>query len=94
MISAIEAAAPEFLVFVRVSFSWLEQKDSNRLVLDWADQYARSNYRAVGLVDIESMDRTVYSWDEKGVVATPRSEYFVWIFKRNDSSRGAQAAGL
>jgi 4-amino-4-deoxy-L-arabinose transferase-like glycosyltransferase len=84
MIAEIEAAAPEFVVFVHVSSSWLDQKDSNPLIFDWADRYTQAKLRAVGLVDFESLQRTVYRWNEKGLAAVPRSNYFISIFKRSD----------
>ena len=84
MIAEIEAAKPEFVVFVHVSWSWLPRKDSHQLILDWGENYTRRNMRAVGLVDIRSMQQTVYRWDENAVSAIPRSASYVTIFKRND----------
>ena len=85
MISEIETTAPEFVVFVHVNWSWLERKDSPRLIFDWFDKYVGANLKAVGLVDIESMDHTAYHWDERGIVATPHSNYYAWIFRRKDT---------
>ena len=84
MIAQIEAAQPEFVVFVFVSSSWLARKESHRLIFDWAENYGRSRMMTVGLVDIQSMEQTAYHWNEKAVAVSPRSGTHLLVLKRKD----------
>lgn len=84
MIAEIEAANPEFLVFVAVPTSWQARPQSPTLIFDWFDRTSQERYRQIGLVDIRSADETVYRWGENAVAAVPRSRYYVTVFKRND----------
>lgn len=86
MIAEILNAQPNFLVFVNVSTSWLSRRDSPRLLLEWADQYARTQFQPVGLVEIRSMQPTVYNWAERAVRTIPSSQNYLWIFKRKNAS--------
>ena len=84
MIAEIEAADPEFLVFVAVPSSWQARPESHTFVFDWFDRISQERYQQVGLVDIRSADETVYRWNEKAIAAIPRSRYYVTVFKRSD----------
>ena len=84
MIAEIEAANPEFLVFVAVPSSWQARAESHTLVFDWFDRISRERYQQVGLVDIRSADETVYRWNENAIAAIPRSRYYLTVFKRSD----------
>ena len=85
MIAQIEAAQPEFIVFVFVPTSWLARNDSHRLIFDWAENYARDRMLTVGLVDIQSPEQTVYLWNERAVAVKPRSASYLLVLKRKDS---------
>ncbi len=82
MCREIEAAKPEFFVFVAVELSWLTKPDSNPFIYQWADRYAERNYRLVGLADIVSRTRTDYLWGDQAAQAHPHSSHYVWIFQR------------
>ena len=84
MIAEIEAAAPEFVVFVNIPTSWLVRKDSQLRIFEWADSYARDNLQTAMLVDIESLQRTAYYSDERAISAIPKSKHFVRVLKRKD----------
>src|SRR5204862_3364152 len=84
MIAQIEAAQPEFIVFVFVPTSWLARNDSHRLIFDWAEKYARDRMLTAGLVDIQSLEQTAYRWDEKAVAVKPRSATYLLVLKRKD----------
>ena len=56
MCREIEAAKPEFMVFVHVDSSWLAEPNSSRFIYQWAGQYVESYYHPVGLADIVSRD--------------------------------------
>lgn len=84
MIKEIEAARPEFLVFVRVFTSWLDRADSEKLIFTWFDDYQRKHYRRAGIVDILSLRRTAYLWGPECSKYKPRSEQFIVVFQRSD----------
>jgi hypothetical protein len=61
MIRQVEAAEPEFMVYVRTSGSWSRNKGSPRLSGEWYQQYASRYYERVGLVQIDP-NGTSYNW--------------------------------
>ncbi len=82
MCRQIEAAKPEFIVFVHVDSSWLAQPNYCRFVWQWASRYVESHYRLVGLADIISPTRTDYQWGDQAARAYPLEAQYVWIFQR------------
>lgn len=76
MIKQIEAAQPEFLVFVSFPFSWAGSKDSDETIFKWFDQY-KNRYESAGTVNYVSGDSSRQD-DEK---------YFVEILRRKYLSR-------
>ena len=65
MISQIEQADPDYVVFVHVPVSWLQYSDSKTLILDWFPKYQKEQLRLVGLVEIPSNGGPdVYRWFE------------------------------
>jgi len=88
MISEIEAARPEFVVFVNLRLSWLWHPGSSRLILDWSQQYLSQNYQLDGLVDI--LDVSQYRWGDEASNYEPASPYTVRIFKRTNRLRPSQ----
>jgi hypothetical protein len=83
LIREVKAAAPEFMVEVGVSTSWLRQRDSPIRIFDWWADYRRENYRLVGVADIVSSTRTDYRWDAE--VYPPRSGAYVAVYRRADA---------
>jgi hypothetical protein len=84
MINEIEAARPEALVWVNVNASWLPQKNSQSLLLSWAQKYVRDHYEMTGLADIH-MSQTDYRWCDDAKSYRPRSNSVVFVFKRKVS---------
>jgi hypothetical protein len=84
MISEIEKARPEFLVYVNSAFSWLRKPGSPNLIFDWTQLYVANGYELVGVVDTLD-EETQYRWggDAKGY--SPRTPNHVKIFKRTSS---------
>lgn len=82
MIAQIEAAKPEFMVFVNVNASWLEKPSSDKTIFEWSESYCPQFYDLVGVVDILSSRQTVYCWNEQTVNYMPASDYWVAIYKR------------
>ena len=88
MIREIEAARPEYVVFVLVSSSWAAKKNSETLVLRWAQQYCRKYFDTVGVADIVWPKYTAYYWGRDAAEYVPRSpnDYTIFIFRRKVSS--------
>src|SRR5205807_337993 len=71
MMDEIEKQRPEYLVHVKVPWSWMRKKNSDVTVLLWAEKYISENYRIVGLAEIGST--TTYRWDEQAEGYRPSS---------------------
>ena len=84
MISEIETARPEFLVWVNVNASWLPQQHSDGLIFSWAQNYVHDHYNMTGVADIH-MAQTDYRWGDDAKNYQPRSNSVVFIFKRKTS---------
>jgi len=80
MIRQIEAAKPKFLIFVN---DWVVQPTSEKMILNWFQEYQEKYYRLVGVIDMVSTNQTIYRWDENAVGYTPRSPYcWLTVLKR------------
>jgi hypothetical protein len=84
MIAEIEAARPEYIVFVNVPASFGRLRDSQTLIFSWADDYLRSHYEKVGTADMN--DTTDYVWGEAAGSYRPRSRSFVNVFRKRVSA--------
>jgi hypothetical protein len=82
-IAEIEAARPEFVVFVNVPMSFGMLPNSERLIFSWADWYLRSQYEKIGAVDMN--EPTQYVWGDAAQGYQPRSRSFIDVFKRKQS---------
>jgi hypothetical protein len=69
---------------VNVPASWTEGPSTERLILDWAEQYVGRRYDLEGIIDIVSMDRTEYRWGHDAWQYAPQSKYRLQVFKRKD----------
>ncbi len=82
MIAEIEQAKPKYMVFVRVSASWLTRPDSVKLIFEWFNSYCPEYYSVVGIADIISCGQTVWKWDEQAADYKPTSKYWVAVLRR------------
>jgi hypothetical protein len=65
MISQIEQANPDYVIFVHVPVSWLQYSDSKTLILDWFPKYQKERLRLVGIVEMPlNGEPDVYRWFE------------------------------
>jgi hypothetical protein len=64
MINEIEAAKPEYIVWVGFASSWLLWPTSDTTISDWAAQYLSKYYTKTGLVNATPQGLTVFLWDE------------------------------
>ena len=86
MIAQIESARPEFLIYVNMPFSWLMRPDSEKLIIRWAESYARRNYRLAGVVDIDPVRGAFYRWGRDAAGYAPRSNSFIYVFRKNPAA--------
>jgi Dolichyl-phosphate-mannose-protein mannosyltransferase len=80
MIQEVEGAHPKFMLLVNVAVSWLQNPQSERLILDWASKYS-SNYEFVCRADILPSG-TNYLWSENEANQTPTPQNFLLLLRR------------
>jgi hypothetical protein len=80
MAGEIEAAKPEFTLFVGVPTSWLPQVGFDPFILDWAKGYLRQYYDLVGLAEI--LPKSEYRWGADLKNYQRRSQWSVEVYKR------------
>jgi 4-amino-4-deoxy-L-arabinose transferase-like glycosyltransferase len=81
-IREVEAAAPEFVVYVLIGRSWLRHAHSDDGIFRWADAYTRDHYALVGVAD-GGGDHDVYRWGADAQTYRPRRPEVVLVYKRN-----------
>lgn len=82
MIREIEAAPPKFMVFVGISTSWMMNRKSEKLILQWFNDYSSKYYRQVGIIDILSDNLTNYQWGSKCEKLKASSNLRLLVFQR------------
>jgi hypothetical protein len=83
MVSEIEAAHPQFLVYVDVPLSWLAQPRSDPFIFEWTRKYVQDQYELVGTADIGRT--TEYRWGEDARIPRRNPQWSVQVFKRKAS---------
>ncbi len=84
MIAEIEASRPEYIVFVGVHNSWMDDSDSGRTIFDWESAYTAAYYRKVGVIDIPEEGNTRYVWGPDAAKYQPSRPDNLIIFRRAD----------
>ncbi len=82
MISEIETSDPKYIVLINASTSWLMRPDSDKLLINWINNYVSNKYELCGLVDFVSNYSIVYRWGDEVRNYSPRSSINTFIFKR------------
>jgi hypothetical protein len=82
MIREIEAAAPAYVVFVNVEYSWLRTPASDPALIEWFIRYRDRHLEQVGLVELLSPTLTAYTWGEPARDRASRSPLFLTIYRR------------
>jgi hypothetical protein len=80
MIAEIEAAQPEYIVFVGVPQSFGKLPGSEEYIFRWIDSYLWTQYDIVGVADI--LPQTNYVWGDDARNYQPRSSSYIRVFKR------------
>jgi len=92
MIREIEAAHPEYVVFVRTRASWLPRPDSDRRVLTWAERYLRQCYDVVGIAERLPEGGSLLRWDAEVAGYQPRGEDLTYTLRRRSEAPCAARA--
>ena len=80
MIAEIEAAQPEYIVFVGVPQSFGRLPGSDEHIFRWIDSYLGARYDIVGVADI--LQQTNYVWGDEAASYRPQSSSYIRVFKR------------
>lgn len=84
MISEIEQARPEYVVFLKIAGSWDAWPDFSRVantpVMNWAPKFVLTDYTPAGLVIVRP--ESEYYWDKDAMNRPPVKGWFISIFKR------------
>ena len=81
MISEIEAARPQTLVFVNLYTSWDPNRKTKELIYEWARRYIQENYDVTGVVDVP-MTKTNYRWGSEAKYYRPKPYCAIMVFNR------------
>jgi len=84
MIQEIESAKPLFIVFTNFPTSWMIKPESEKLIFSWFEQYQREYYQLEGMVEILSPEKTLYLWGKDAIGYSPRSPYWIAVYKRKN----------
>jgi hypothetical protein len=79
LITQVEKNSPRFLVLVTAGTSWLERRQSSKLIFSWMEKYINDHYKPVLVADIYS-DQTLWLTD-KNAESQGRSSSRLIVFK-------------
>ena len=82
MMREIEAARPEYLVFVIYGFSWLFQPGSDHTILHWFDGYSGRFYKQVGIVQLNSAGKVEGIWGDAANSSPKPAGQYIAVYKR------------
>jgi hypothetical protein len=90
MIRQIEAARPEYVVYVQDEFSWLEHPDSEKKIREWWPRYWAANLELVRTLNTrltrETVDLTGMVMESKPAQSGPaQSGSYLLVFKRKSA---------
>jgi hypothetical protein len=83
MIRDIERAHPKFLISVVMPDSWLQRKESERLIFTWANEYTAQNYTVAGFVNMVAPDKTDYYFDNVPQSVSQLGKYILIYQKKS-----------
>jgi hypothetical protein len=82
MIREIEFARPKYVISMQMFLSWLgPTQKSERLILNWANEYLKEYYDVVVFANIAAPDRTDYYFGELPK-SMPKLGNYIFIYQR------------
>lgn len=82
MIREITASKPRYIVLTRIKTSWMARPESILSIFTWSEDYLKTDYEQVGLIDIVAPDMTRYIWGDEAKNSIPLSESYLAVYKR------------
>jgi hypothetical protein len=88
LIREVTADAPEFVVEVAELTSWQRDEESPTRIFDWWETY-RAQYHLVGVADVITREHTEYRWDAAAEGYQQKSNHYLSVYRRTDSTAAA-----
>lgn len=82
MIAEITRSAPEYIVFVGVSASWLPRPGSDREIFRWIAGYTRQHYEITGAVNLQRAEPASYVWGSDARLFNAGSPAYLTVYRR------------
>ena len=86
-IADVEHTHPKYIIYYRVYYSWLPQKNSDLHLLQWRKGYLNTHCHLTGVVDLVNVYDVRYIWGTDAATYTPVSQYAIFIYERTDNKQ-------
>ncbi len=87
-IRGIEAADPDYIVYVFVVTSWCKSDDAPRDVFKWFPRYQQEHFQFAGMIDLGAPGGTDYRWAGSASDLRPRSAAWIAVLRNNRLGNG------
>jgi len=85
MIREIEQSAPDYIVSVMITTSWMFDGAAGVPLLKWMENYLPEYYRQVGVVELDDKYGPKYTWDKDAENYWPSTLYYLIVYKRKSA---------
>ncbi len=92
MIRQIEAARPQFLLYVNLQNSWGGAPTPQMPIVDWQTKYCREFYEPVGKVEFPMNKPSQFYWGTEAIASAPPRQECIDIFRRKVVAANNSAA--
>jgi hypothetical protein len=82
MINQVEAAQPEYVVFVNNTLSWLPKTPAALRIFDWCDQFSTNYYDLVGVSYTIGALEPAYCWGPEALNSPGTNTIDLFVFRR------------
>jgi len=82
LISEVERAKPEYVVFVNISTSWMRTDKSPMILWNWLQGYCLGEYDPVGCAEAISDNESIFIWGKDLEKFVPQSKDWTLILRR------------
>lgn len=84
MINEIEQNNPKYFIFVTINISWLSNKDSDKTIFTWANEYIQQHYKLVGFMDVMPHEIAPLNLDVQLNTYQPKGQ-IIYLLERLES---------
>ncbi len=84
VIRELEAARPSYVVMVRVTASWLRNRNSDDHFLRWMDSYVPEHYKVAGIVELPQDGPTRYLWGSDVALSDHGVPDTIFVLRRRE----------